>query len=134
MIIREANRSDITQWARMRFQLWPSNENEHITEIEAYFNGNSNDIVQSYVLENDDDNLIGFIELNIRNYAESSNSNKVPYIEGWYVKPDFQNMGFGTKLIQKAEEWAKSLNFNEIASDAEIENEQSITAHKKVRI
>ena len=72
----------------------------------------------------------GFLELNVRNYAEGSRANRVPYIEGWFVTADLRGRGHGKQLIETAEQWALKNGYNELASDAELENEASIAAHK----
>ena len=52
------------------------------------------------------------------------------YAEGWYVNLDLRNCGYGKQLIKIAENWAIENGFKELASDAEIENFDSIAAHK----
>lgn len=113
----------------MRTALWPHTEDRHLGEIDAYFAGKSIDIVETFVLEIDSE-LAGFLELNIRNFAEGSRAPRVPYVEAWYVKPDFQHHGHGKQLMLKAEEWAMANGFFELASDTEIGNERSIALHK----
>jgi aminoglycoside 6'-N-acetyltransferase I len=56
-------------------------------------------------------------------------SSRVAYVEGWFVEEDLRGKGAGRSLIANAEEWARENGFEEIASDAEIENEGSIRAH-----
>ncbi|RJP59728.1 MAG: GNAT family N-acetyltransferase [Ignavibacteriales bacterium] len=131
MLIREVSYTDISEWSKMRTSLWPDTEDNHITELEEYFSGKSIDIVQVYIVEVDKE-VVGFMELNIRNFAEGSRLSKLPYIEAWYVKPKHQGKGFGKALIKKAEEWAISLGYTELASDTEINNHKSISLHKEL--
>ncbi|MDH3642705.1 MAG: GNAT family N-acetyltransferase [Gammaproteobacteria bacterium] len=84
---------------------------------------------QIVVCENDAAELIGFAELRVRNYAEGSENMAVPYLEGWYVEPAYRQRGIGRLLIAAAEEWARSSGHDELASDAEIDNHNSIAAH-----
>lgn len=128
MNIREANEDDIAHWSEMRSALWPDSEDNHIAEITDYFAGTSIDIVQTYMAEQDG-NIVGFMELNIRNFAEGSRSPKLPYVEAWYIKPEFQGKGYGKTLMQRAEEWALSRGYSELASDTEVDNERSIAMH-----
>lgn len=114
----------------MRNQLWPDSVESHRGELEDYFNGRSNDIVKVFVAETESNEVIGFIELNLRNFAEGSTARLVPYVEGWLIESAYQNQGLGKGLISKAEQWAIECGFNELASDAELENEQSIAIHK----
>lgn len=130
MNIRKIDSNDRDEWARMRNSLWNSSLEEHLAEIELYFADNSRNIVKVLVLERNNGKLGGFIELNIRNYAEGSNQWRVPYVEGWYIDRDLRNNGYGKQLIAMAEEWAINNGFDELASDAELDNSNSIAAHK----
>ena len=130
MKVRKARRSDRSEWARMRNTLWQSCKDEHLQEIDLYFSSNATYIVEVLVLERDNGNLGGFIELNIRNYAEGSKLTKIPYIEGWYVDRDLRDRGYGKKLMVMAEKWAIENGFCELASDTELENLDSVAIHK----
>jgi len=76
--------------------------------------------------------LGGFIELSVRHRVDGTMSPRVGYVEGWYVDPDWRGKGIGRALIARAEAWAKQMGFAELASDAELENEDSIRAHGAV--
>jgi len=49
---------------------------------------------------------------------------------GWYVEPEHQPRGVGRALIDAAEDWARSQDCTEIASDTWIDNEPSQRAHE----
>ncbi|MCU7932537.1 MAG: GNAT family N-acetyltransferase [Candidatus Thiodiazotropha sp. (ex Codakia rugifera)] len=129
MIIREATHNDISAWSEMRTDLWPETGDMHVSEINEYFAGSSIDIVQAFIgtieLE-----PIGFLELNIRNFAEGSRRPKLPYVEAWYIKPRHRGNGYGILFMQQAEKWAVAKGYSELASDTEVENERSIAMHK----
>jgi aminoglycoside 6'-N-acetyltransferase I len=131
MIIRSVKKSDLNRWAELRNKLWPDSLESHKSELNDYFNGRSNDIVKVFVAETQEE-IVGFIELNLRNFAEGSTARFVPYIEGWLIEKRYQNQGIGNSLIQKAEQWATESGFNELASDTELENKKSITIHGKL--
>ena len=128
--IRIAKFTDREEWARMRNALWPGSLSNHLRDIDRYFSKDETDIVEVFVLARTTGKLGGFIELNVRNYAEGSQSAKVPYIEGWYIDDDIRGNGYGKRLIETAEAWTLENGFEELASDAEIENANSIAAHK----
>ena len=113
----------------MRTSLWPKTGDCHRSEIDEYFAGTSVDIVDVLICEVDSE-VAGFLELNIRSFAEGSRSARVPYVEAWYVRPEFQGRGFGRELMRRAEAWARERGFDELASDAEIVNTRSIAMHK----
>ena len=128
LTIRDAVPADLPRWSAMRMALWPDSNDEHETEIRNFFAGESIDIVQAYMAEIDS-KLIGFMELNIRNFAEGSRRSRVPYVEAWYVEPVHQNRGYGRQLMQKAEQWARACGFDELASDTDVANARSIALH-----
>lgn len=133
-ICREARPGDADEYLRMRELLWPGSKDEHRDEIDAYFRGESRDVVVNFVLDRGDERapgprLGGFLELNVRNYAEGSSQPRVPYVEGWFVDDDLRRRGAGRRLMEAAEGWAREHGFHELASDAELDNDVSIAAH-----
>lgn len=130
MLIREVTRDDIPVWSKYRTILWPNTSDRHLSEINDYFSGQSIDIEAVFVIEDEAGQVAGFMELNIREFAEGSRHPKVPYVEAWYVDPQFQNQGFGKLLMQRAEAWAREQGFTELASDTEVSNTRSIALHK----
>ena len=74
--------------------------------------------------------LAGFVEVGTRPYAEGCATSPVPYIEAWYVDDDVRRQGIGGALFRAAEAWARAEGFTEIASDVQIDNAVSISAHK----
>lgn len=131
---RVAHPDDADEYFRMRDLLWPGSKDDHRAEIDAYFRGTSRDVVVTFVLDRDDQRdsgrrLGGFLELNVRNYAEGSREPRVPYVEGWFVDDDVRRRGAGGLLMTAAEEWAREHGFHELASDAELDNDVSLAAH-----
>ena len=72
---------------------------------------------------------MGFAELSIRNYAEECVTDRVAYLEGWYVDAEWRRRGVGKALIEAAESWARAQGCTEFGSDALLENETSAAAH-----
>ena len=114
----------------MRRSLWPDSSDDHLQEINKFFSNDSKDVVEALVLERTGNKLGGFIEINVRNYAEGSNSKNVPHIEGWYIDEGIRNCGHGKALMDAAEKWAIANGFNELASDSGLENIHGIAVHK----
>jgi aminoglycoside 6'-N-acetyltransferase I len=87
--------------------------------------------IEIFVADASDGTLVGFVEVDLRSHADGCNpSQPVGYIEGWYVTEDYRHHGIGKKLLEKAEDWARSHKCVEIASDAVIDNEVSQRAHE----
>ena len=131
MTVRSATEDDIEHWCKMRDLLWPDFASTNKQEIDDFFSKKTSSTRACFLAE-ELGTPVGFIELNIRNYAEGSNSDNVPYVEGWFVEEKHRGRGLGGLLMQRAETWAKDNGYCELASDAEIENNHSITAHKKL--
>jgi aminoglycoside 6'-N-acetyltransferase I len=48
------------------------------------------------------------------------------------VDAEYRNKGIGRALVTAAEEWARSKGSTEMASDAELGNDPSLSAHLKL--
>jgi aminoglycoside 6'-N-acetyltransferase I len=72
---------------------------------------------------------VGFVELSIRNIVDSCRTDRVGYLEGWFVVPEARRQGIGAALVAAGERWAKSVGCQEFASDARLDNEVSHRAH-----
>ena len=135
-MIRPANASDLDQLARLCEALWPtSSAEEHAQELRLLLGGKAALVVTMpiafFVAEASDGALVGFVEVDLRSHADGCNpSQPVGYIEGWYVAKDYRRLGIGKKLLDQAEDWARSHGCIEIASDALIENDVSQRAHE----
>jgi aminoglycoside 6'-N-acetyltransferase I len=116
----------------MRVALWPSAESEHAAEIDRYFAGEVRDPLEVLLVFDERGTAMGFVELSIRNYAEGCETDRVAFVEGWYIDPNERGYGAGAALIGAAEKWAQSQGCTEMASDTEVENVASAAAHRAV--
>src|SRR2546430_3657976 len=131
MIVRLVTPSDAPAWLGLRPALWAfPPESEHAAEIAECLEGHAREPLAVLVAADGADQLMGFVELSIRAYAEGCHTDRVAYLEGWYVVPDARNEGVGRALIAAAEAWGRSQGCVEFASDAELANEASVAAHK----
>lgn len=116
----------------MRDALWPSPAREHASEIDRYFAGEVREPLEALMAFDKQGTAIGMIELSIRAYAEGCDTDRVAFVEGWYVDRDVRGKGVGAALIRAAEEWARSQGCTELASDTEVDNASSTAAHQAV--
>jgi aminoglycoside 6'-N-acetyltransferase I len=130
MLIRPAKPDDRDSWLRMRLALWPESASEHAGEIDRYLAGKAREPLEVLMAVDEQGTAIGFIELSIRAYAEGCETDRVAFVEGWYVDPDARGKGVGAALIAGAEDWALSQGCTEIGSDTEVENLASAEAHR----
>ncbi|MHC4375797.1 MAG: GNAT family N-acetyltransferase [Planctomycetota bacterium] len=73
--------------------------------------------------------VLGFAELSVRSFAEGCRSDRVGYLEGWYVLPAERGRGVGRALVEAACDWARDQGCTEFASDTELDNRDSQAAH-----
>ena len=124
--IRIAGAADAAGWTRLRCSLWPKCPAErHALEIEQLLA--SKGVV---ALAHVDQEVAGFAEVSIRrDHVDGTSASPVPYLEGWYVEEKFRGKGVGRALVAFVEDWARARGFVELASDAELWNEESIRLH-----
>jgi len=116
--------------------LWPqASVEEHARELRLLLGGHADRVLTMpliiFVADTAARRLVGFLEADLRSHADGCNpAQPVGYIEGWYVAEDYRQRGIGKKLLLQAEDWARSQNCSEMASDALIDNQRSQRAHE----
>jgi aminoglycoside 6'-N-acetyltransferase I len=130
LVIRPVEPADAAVWERMRKTLWPDESGSHATDIARFFSAQRKEPLEVLLACSDAGTPIGFVELSIRPYAEGCSSDRVAFVEGWYVEPDHRRRGVGAALIRAAEEWGRASKCPELGSDTQLWNESSIEAHK----
>jgi aminoglycoside 6'-N-acetyltransferase I len=129
--IRPVTVADSKDWLHMRCALWPEgSEAEHRDEIERFFAGQLRNPLQTLLALDDAGHRVGFVELSLRSYAEDCVTDRVAYLEGWYVVPEARRRGVGRALVHAAEAWAREQECAEFASDALLDNDASAAAHR----
>jgi aminoglycoside 6'-N-acetyltransferase I len=128
-MIRVASEEDLPAIARLAAILWPS-EDESI--LLGEFNANHGSPDHALYISEEDNEVIGFIELSLRNdYVEGTFTSPVAYIEAIFVKEQYRKQRVGIALVQQAEEWARKKGCSELASDTEISNIASQNFHRQ---
>ena len=113
----------------MRHALWPDDTGSHAGEVAQFFSGQVK-IPLAVLVAEEHGALVGFAELNIRPYAEGCTTDRVAYLEGWFVEPSARGRGAGRALVAAAEAWARDQGCTEFASDTLVDNTTSAAAHK----
>jgi len=127
MKIRRAQRSDREEWLRLRALLWPEcSLKEHKEEMAWFLKGRSKAV---FVAAGQSSRLFGFLEANIRPFADACETRPVGYIEGWYVDSEVRLQGIGRRLVREAEDWARAKGCVEMGSDCLLKNDMSREAH-----
>jgi aminoglycoside 6'-N-acetyltransferase I len=131
LTIRHVTKSDSAVWLELRRALWPEyGGSSHAREVAHFFEGELKMPLAVLLAEQQGGQVVGFAELNIRPYAEGCSTDRVGYLEGWFVVADARRRGVGRALVAAAEEWARSQGCTEFASDALANNEISADAHR----
>jgi len=61
--------------------------------------------------------------------VDGCSTDRVAYLEGWYVVPTARRQGIGRALVHAAERWATRQGCTEFGSDALIDDGLSLSAH-----
>ena len=114
-------------WANLCVALWPEELFDDFIK-EGRNSGYENQFL--YLVNGE---AVAFISLALRHdYVEGTKTSPVGYIEGIYVKPEFQNKGIARELVDFAKKWSTQKGCTELASDCELHNEKSCKFHNKV--
>jgi aminoglycoside 6'-N-acetyltransferase I len=128
--VRAAAPADAPAWETMRRDLWPDHgEGYHGQEIARFFAGETHEPLAALIAIDDAGAPVGFAELSIRNIVDSCTTDRVAYLEGWYVVPRARGQGVGAALVRAAEAWGLAQGCTEFGSDVLIDNEASARAH-----
>lgn len=128
--IRSASAGDAPTWRHMRHAVWPDGSAaEHGKEIDQFFAGLATEPLSVLVAEDGAGALLGFVELSIRPCAEGCRTNRVAFLEGWFVVPEARRRGGGRALVAAAEQWGRAHGCTEFASDTGPDNQVSAAAH-----
>jgi len=131
--VRPVSPSDAGAWKRLRRALWPDQPGEELDrEVDAFFAGTLPEPEAVLLAAGGGGEALGMIELSIRPTAEGCRTNRVAYVEAWFVAPEARGHGVGRALIAAAERWGRARGCEELASDTEIANEASAEAHRAV--
>lgn len=120
----------------MRAALWPGDDpHELARDVELFLAAPDTPpatLQAAFVCPREGTGLCGFVEVSVRTYAEGCETDRVGYVEAWYVDPDQRRRGLGRLLFAAAEAWALGQGCAEMASDAELENTLSQEAHQRL--
>ncbi len=127
MIVRPVEARDAEAWERMRSDLWPDADNAQ--ETRAFLEHGPQPSYEAVLIAEQDGIPVGFAELSIRSSSPGCDTDRIAYLEGWYVAPHAREAGVGRALVKAAEAWGIAQGCIEFASDVELENTISQHAH-----
>jgi aminoglycoside 6'-N-acetyltransferase I len=129
MRVRLLEDDDWPAWRRMREALFPGEApDEYEADMRACRDRTDAAV---FVAERPDGAVCGYVEVGTRAYADGCVTSPVGYIEEWFVDPDMRRRGCGRALLAAAESWACDRGYEEVASDARLDNDVSHRAHRR---
>lgn len=126
--IRPATSADLANWANLRHQFWGDlTAASHQTELAADL---ATGKLTGYLAILPGGEAIAFAEVSHRDYANGAKGRPVPFLEGIWVEPNWRRQGIGGRLIEAISKDLAANGFEELCSDAEIDNLISHAAHR----
>jgi aminoglycoside 6'-N-acetyltransferase I len=133
MIIRSVHPGDDAEWLRLRMALWPdSTPEKEAAEIAEFFANPGVPLpllFVAFVCERQGGGLCGLAEGAIHSEAPGCTTDRIGYLEAWYVDPDMRRQGVGRALARAIEDWARGEGCTEMASDTDPSYPLSPAAH-----
>ena len=130
MILVPIQKHEFPVWREMRECVYESLSNDfHDKEMSQIIN--REDWFCLFIKDNEN-KILGFVELSSRNVVDGCLSSPVAYIEGLFIKREFRGKGLGTKSIEVIKLWCKEHGFTELGADTELVNERAQNFFKSV--
>jgi aminoglycoside 6'-N-acetyltransferase I len=130
MEIRIVEPADADEWLRMRLALWPDEPEKEATEIARFLAGETLPFLEAaFVCPRPGGGLCGLSEVAIHTEAPGCVTDRIGYLEAWFVDPDVRGQGIGRALAAAAENWARAHGCREMASDTDPGYPVSPAAH-----
>jgi aminoglycoside 6'-N-acetyltransferase I len=131
MLIRPAEPNDREEWLRMRLALWPDSsvekEGEEVDTLLAGYPLPT--LMAAFVAERPEGGLCGLAEVSIHESAPGCATDRIGFLEAWYVDEDYRRSGLGRALVERVEAWARAAGCREMASDTDPFYPLSPAAH-----
>lgn len=133
MQIRPVEAADAAEWLRLRLALWPDDPEKEAAEMAAFLAAAPRPVLPEchavFVCPRPRGGLCGLVEVSIHDSAPGCETNRIGYLEAWYVDPDWRGRGIGRALAEQAETWARAEGCREMASDTTPDYPLSPAAH-----
>jgi len=118
----------------MRIRLWPdADPMVEAGEIAQFFAAQSRSdsptLQAAFVCPRPGNRLCGLVEISIHHEAPGCHTDRIGYLEAWYVDPDRRHQGIGRALVTSVEAWARTAGCREMASDTTSHYPLSRKAH-----
>ena len=130
VFIERCGSLDQPGWLEFRLALWPDADADDHRGYMAISLAQPERFLQ-LMMYDEQRRPVGFIEGSIRgDYVNGTESSPVGFVEGVYVAPAWRRQGVARQLYAAIGDWARARGCRELASDALIDNETSLRAHR----
>lgn len=128
MEVRRLTRDDRDAFEAIRLELFP--EDRGVDWPVREFLSSAAVAVGAF----DGSELVGYAAAGLRSHAEGAwerpaAEQRIAYLEEWYVREGHRENGIGRALVEEVAAWARERRVDYLASDTEIDNLVSQTAH-----
>ena len=132
MVIRAVEAGDRSEWLRLRLALWPdSSVVKEGEEVDTFLAGYPlPTLMAAFVGVRPEGGLCGLAEVSIHESAPGCETDRIGYVEAWYVDEDWRGRGLGRALVEHIEAWARAAGCGEMASDTNPSYPTSPAAHE----
>ena len=126
-MVQKAIEQDAAVLADLALVLWPSHD---AAELRDEFTEILKSEEAACFLAYEAGVPVGFAQCQLRHdYVEGTHTSPVGYLEGIFVRPEFQHRGLAKQLLGACESWAREKGCTEFASDCELGNDASLDFH-----
>lgn len=128
--IEPCSERDLDAWIAMRLALWPESPERVLRrDAEALFKSTERAAVfLAHVVQQ---RPVAFAEATLRSdYVNGCDTSPVAFLEGLYVQPEWRGRGIARELCTAVEQWGRSRNCRELASDTFLDNLASQRVHQ----
>jgi len=123
MILDPIQKNEFPVWREMRECVYESLSNDfHDKEMSQIIK--REDWFCLFIKDNEN-KILGFVELSSRNVVDGCLSSPVAYIEGLFIKKEYRENGLGSKSIEVIKSWCKERGFTELGADTELVNKRA---------
>ncbi len=114
-------KTDFEHWQKFRHALYqPKPKNLDFFQQEMHKIYKNKDWFVGFI--NIKSQHVGFFELSARNVVDGCLSERVAYLEGLYIQPQWQRQGLGSQVVEALMDWSRQQGFTEFAVDTEWDN------------
>jgi aminoglycoside 6'-N-acetyltransferase I len=118
--VTPATPNDLAVWKEMRADLYGElDDGLHTLEMAMIL---ASEYEQCLLVRAPDDEVVGFLEVSLRNIVDGCLGGPVGYIEGIYLRPEWRGRDLGPTLVAAAADWFRAQGCRDMATDAELDN------------